>query len=113
MMLFEFSLNLDEELTRPLGVYHVIVPSSVVAELTELAARGDGVKSRKAKAALQLSKQFDVVDVNGDSADTTLVTLAAKMHGIVVTNDRELKKRLQRHALQVIYLRSKHQLVLE
>ncbi len=42
MMCFEFSIDLEKELTRLLGSYHIVVPSSIVKELESLSKKGAG-----------------------------------------------------------------------
>ena len=48
MMCFEFSIDLEKELTRLLGRYCIVVPSSIVREL-EFLAKTTGKKRGKAK----------------------------------------------------------------
>ena len=49
-------------------------------------------------------------DKKGDDA---IIYFAEKYSGIVVTNDRELRKRLKDISIKVIYLRNKQHLVLD
>ena len=51
MMLFEFSIDLEDELTRLLGGYHVILPRPIVDELRFLSEHRKGKKRQNAKAA--------------------------------------------------------------
>ena len=44
MMLFEFSIDLEKELTRLLGAYKIIVPFSVITELKFLIDKSKGKK---------------------------------------------------------------------
>ena len=50
MMLFEFQINLEEELTRLIGKYRIIVPQPIYDELVFLSENGKGSKKIKAKA---------------------------------------------------------------
>jgi rRNA-processing protein FCF1 len=112
LMLFEYSINLEDELTQLLGKFKIILPSPIVDELKILSESGDGKKRQKAKAALRLIKRYDIVDVEG-SGDDSIIILANKINGIVVTNDRELRKRIKDLSLGVIFLRGKKKLALE
>ena len=103
MMLFEFSIDLEGELTRLLGRYHVVVPSPVHTELTVLSLRGDGKKYRMAKASLKLIERYELVKVDEKMADDALFYLAKETNGIVVTNDKELRGRLKEISLSVIF----------
>jgi len=113
-MPFEFSINLESELSRLLGKYHVIIPKQIFEEIKLLSEKGKGKKKLIAKPALELIKGYEQIDTqvakNGDDA---VLYLAKIFSGIVVTNDRELRKRVKKESLHTIYLRSKKHLVME
>ncbi|MFO7677446.1 MAG: hypothetical protein R6V50_03570 [Thermoplasmatota archaeon] len=110
---FEFSIDLEGELRRLLGSYTVMIPSSVIKELEVLSNKGDGVKSRNAKASLLFIKKYDVIDVEEKNTDDSLIFLSKKIDAIVVTNDNMLRKRLKDKRQRVIFLRSKKQLEID
>ena len=112
MMLFEFSIDLEDELTRLLGKFRIIVPSPIVEELKLLSEKGKGKKKLIAKPSLELIKKYEIVNAEGNGDDAVLM-LAKKLNGIVITNDRELRKRVKESSLQTIYLRGKSRLVLD
>jgi len=112
LMLFEFSLNLDSELTRLLGVYDVVIPLPIIDELKTLSQRGDGRKSRMAHAALQLAQTFAHIAIAG-KGDDALMAYAQTHACIIITNDKALRKRLKEIPRQVIFLRNKKTLVIE
>jgi len=111
LMFFEFSLDWKKELDRLLDGYHLVVPTAVVQELQILAARDSGQK--KAAAALKLIAQYDTIDQEADTVDEALLKIAEKTHGIVVTNDTDLRKRLKNRGFPAIFLRGKKKLVLD
>lgn len=113
LMLFEFSIDLEKELTRLLGNYHIVIPTPIVRELEFLSENGKGEKKTKAKASLKLIKKYDTINVDEKGGDDSILDLAKKINGIVVTNDRELRNRLKKLSLSVIFLRSKKKLVME
>ena len=114
MMLFEFSIDLEKELTRILGNYHIVVPQGIINELEFLIKNGSGKRQRIAKPALKLAKNYDVVKNNEDEmGDDSILTLARKTGGMVLTNDKELKKKLKEIPVHVIFLRSKKKLDIE
>ena len=113
LMLFEFSIKLDDELTMLVGKNRMILPKQVVKELKLLSTRGDGRKASFAKASLNMLKNFDVEDIEAEDADSSVLNLAKKYDGIIVTNDRELRKRAKEEKLSVVYLRGMGKLVLE
>jgi len=110
LMLFEYSINLDSELTRLLGKYHIIIPRQIIEELKILQEKGKGKKKQNAKPALKLIKNYKAVSIEAKNADDAIVNLAQKTNGIVVTNDQELRDRIKKFSLKIIYLRGKNKL---
>jgi len=113
MMCFEFSIDLERELTRLLGSYNIIVPSSIIRELEFLSRNGKGNKKMKAKASLKLVENYETVIVDEKNADDSLVELAKRTNCVVVTNDKELRKRLKDASVSVVFLRAKKKLMME
>lgn len=114
MMLFEFPIDIENELTRLLGRHHIIVPKPVLDELEFLSEHGKGKKKFIAKPALNLLKRYEVVEIDEDvKGDKAVFYLAQKLQGIVLTNDKDLREKLRDASLNTIYLRGKKQLVLE
>jgi rRNA-processing protein FCF1 len=111
-MLFEFSINLEDELTRLLGKYHIIVPNPILEELKFLSEHGRGKKKTNAKASLKLMEKYEMMDAEGTGDDSVLF-LAKKLNGIVVTNDRELRNKAKQSSLHTIFLRSKSMLQID
>ncbi|RLF28204.1 MAG: twitching motility protein PilT [Thermoplasmata archaeon] len=115
MMLFEFSIDLENELTRLLGTYHIVIPHLVTRELEILSKHGQGKKRLKAKAALKLIEKYEIVEIDEEKEDVdrAVLRLAKKLQAKVATNDKQLRKELKKASLQVIFLRGKKKLVLE
>lgn len=112
MMLFEFSINLEDELLGLLGSFKIIIPKPIFNELKFLSEKGKGKQRLIAKPALELIKRYEVVEAEG-RGDQSVLDLAKKLNCIVVTNDRKLRNRLKESSLHTIYLRGKGRLVLE
>ncbi len=114
MMLFEFSIDLENELVRLLGSYDVVVPKTVLKELELLSKKeSDGKKKMKAKASIKLIEKYKIFDVKSENADDSIIELAKETNGVVVTNDTELRKRLKELSVPTIFLRAKKKLVME
>ena len=114
MMLFEFSIDLESELDRILGSYKFIIPSTVSDELRLLSEQGKGRQKRIAKSAISLSKKYETVQFEtNESVDDSILLLAKKTEGIVITNDKELRKRLKNNGIKAIYLRAKKKLEMD
>lgn len=107
MMPFQFRINLEAEVRRLVGEADLVVPGPIVGEL-----RAQSRESREAKSALRLAQSFRVEETRG-SGDDSLIELARRDGGIVVTNDAALLRRLRTLHIPRIYLRSRTHLVLE
>lgn len=105
LMVFQFRINIESELSRLLGKYEIVIPTTVKNELKTL-------KDKHAKSALSFSERYRAISANGNT-DDSILELAEKEKGIVVTNDRILKKRLRAKNIPVVFLRAKTHLVIE
>ena len=112
MMLFEHSIDLEDELTRLLGKVKILVPRPIFDELIYLSEYGKGRKKRLAKPALEIIKNYDILESEGKGDDSVLF-LAKKLQAVVVTNDKELRNRIKEESLVIVYLRGKKRLVLD
>jgi rRNA-processing protein FCF1 len=116
IMLFEFSINFEEQLTRLFGKYKIIVPRAVVKELKTLKQKGKGSKKYNAKASLDLINKTDMkiieTETKGD-VDDIVYNLAKETKYPVLTNDKELRKRLKNIPVNVVFLRSKNYFAIE
>ena len=113
MMLFEFSIDLEKELTRLIGSYHIVVPSPILKELKFLSENGKGKKKQIAKPALKLAQNFEVIEENSETGDESVINLAKSYNGIVFSNDKEVRKKAKKEKLRTICLRSKNYLMLD
>jgi rRNA-processing protein FCF1 len=103
-------IDLENELTRLVGKCEITVPSIVVDEINNLAHR-EGKIRNDARVAQTLIKRFRIVKISG-AGDQGIADYARKIRGIVVTNDKELKKELKDTEIPVIYLRGNNHLEL-
>jgi rRNA-processing protein FCF1 len=114
LMCFEFSIDLENEIFSLIGNSHIIVPEPIYEELKILSTKGKGNKRIKAKGAIGLIKKYDIVSLDYDlSGDTAIFKYAKDLNAFVVTNDKELRKKLKNESISVIYLRGKQKLVLD
>lgn len=110
---FEFSIDWEKELCRLLDGYRIVVPAEVIKELELLSKQTASARKRKAAAALKLVERYQTVETLAENADDAVIEAAKKTHGVVVTNDTELRKRLNLDSIPVIFLRGKKKLALD
>ncbi|HIH00415.1 MAG TPA: hypothetical protein HA258_07505 [Thermoplasmata archaeon] len=110
---FEFSVDWEKELFRLLDGYKIVIPSMVLHELTVLSQQTASQRKQKAAASLKFAKRYDTIETLAGNADDAVIEAAKKMNGVVVTNDTELRKRLNLDSIPVIFLRGKKRFALE
>ena len=105
LMPFEIKMNLDLALRDLLGEVRIVVPEPLVGELNHM-------DHRYAKAAIALARKYEIIptEYTGDNA---VVEMAAKTGGYVLTNDKELRRRLRKEGVPIIMLRSGTHLVID
>lgn len=104
---FKLKFNIDSELTRLLGSYRIIVPEPIIGELEKLA-----VTNMNARAALKLARSREIRPARA-AGDDSVLELAKKIGGFVMTNDRELIRRARQKKLRVIRVRENGKLAPE
>ncbi len=113
LMLFEQSINLDNELKRLVVKYQIIVPKQVVDELKILSENSRGKKKINAKTALKLIKEFNILYEEYEDADNAVIITAKKYNGIILSNDKEIRKKAKKEKINTIYLKGKNHLIIE
>jgi rRNA-processing protein FCF1 len=112
--IFEFSIDLEDELTRLLGSFIIKIPEAIVHEIEAIASKGKGKQKILAKPALSFIKKYPMLSHSCfDNADDALVHLASELDAVIVTNDKDLRERLKEKKVAIVFLRGKQQLVLE
>lgn len=114
-MLFEFSIDLEDEIINLIGKSSIVVPKPIFDEIKLIINKGKYNKKKIAKNSLKIiEEKFKIVDLNINSrGDDALIDYAKKLSGIVLTNDKDLKKRLRNEKISVIFLRGKNRLNIE
>jgi len=110
---FEFSVGWEKELSRLLDGYCIVIPTEIIKELELLSKQTASERKRKATAALKLVRRYQTIETRAKNADDAVIEAAKKTQGVVVTNDMELRKRLNDDSIPVIFLRGKKKLALE
>ncbi|MDR0334900.1 MAG: twitching motility protein PilT [Methanomassiliicoccaceae archaeon] len=105
LMPFEMHINIDLALASLLGDVRIVVPGPMVGELKNL-------DSKHARAALMLARKYEIFQTDA-SGDDAVLEAALRLDAYVLTNDKELKRRLRSLRIPIVYLRSNHHLVVE
>lgn len=106
LMPFEVKINLDLAVLSVLGSARMVVPAPLLGELKRMN------HNKFSKVALALANKYEIVDAVS-RGDDSVIEVALRMDGYVLTNDRELRGRLRKLKVPVMYLRSGTHLVLE
>ena len=104
---FRTGIALDAEVERLVPGAEIAVPSSVLAELDRLAARG----VRHAAAARELAARRRRVEAEG-RGDRAVVAAATALGAAVLTADRELARALLARGVDVLVPRDRARLSL-
>ncbi|MEM3675937.1 MAG: hypothetical protein QXV22_02650 [Thermoplasmataceae archaeon] len=84
----------------------VVVPSSVINELESLSSR-----IPEARGALRLCQNFELLPVKS-SGDDGIIEAAANTQGIVLTNDRQLVRKLRSLGIRTFSISKNKRVVL-
>lgn len=105
IMQVEYRINFEYELMGLLGSFEILIPVTVLNELKS-------IKDKHSKAALKIAQKYRTIE-SVKRGDEAIISLAVKLHAIVITNDRELRKRLIEKGLSVVYVRQRSYLAME
>ena len=108
MIPVQFGVDIFEELKR-LGFNEFFVPEVVITEMERLIKRGKGSDRTAAKVARLMVDRCELIAGKG-RADDVILRLAKDMGAAVLTNDIELKRRLEEAGVQTVSLRQKNRL---
>ena len=110
----QFQLDIFEEMANLLNrSFDPLLLSSTKKELKRLAEEGSPKTRQQASLGLKLAERCRVVNVERspkETHDDVIVRLAAKWKCPVATNDQELRKRLRKLGVPVIFLRQRRRL---
>ena len=105
LMPFEIRINIDLAIEKLIGEARLVVPGPLIGELKHL-------KHKFANAALDLARKYEIIQTV-TTGDDAVIEAATKTNGYVLTNDKELRQRLRKMKIPMIYLRSGTHLVTE
>ena len=113
---FKFKIDIFEELLNLLNQrFKPILLSSTQKELLGIIESSPKLK-KQGNLALNFAKKCDFVVVEKRSTETfddVILRIALEKKIPVATNDKELRKRLRKNGIPVIFLRQKHLLDIE
>ncbi len=103
LMPFQFNIHIDQELRRLFGDIPVVVPSSVLGELANATGQEREGRSSRSPGSTRSWRP-------GFGGDDAVIDVAERFSGAVVTNDRELIRRLRARGIRVVRMRGQHHL---
>lgn len=108
-----YGVDIFAELDRLLeGDYELIAPRAVLNELEKLSKFGTPEERTAARIGLSLSSKLKVLDSEGRT-DDVILRLAKEHKSAVGTIDFELRKKLRKEGITVIFLREKSHLAVD
>ena len=112
----QFNLDIFEELANLLNQrFEPILLSSIQKELQGLAESNSPKTQKQAVLALRLAEKCRFIPVKKglrETYDDVIVRVATEWKSPVATNDNELKRKLRKNGVSVIFLRQKHRLAM-
>lgn len=108
MIPIQFGVDIFEELNR-LGFNEFCVPEAVIFEIERLMKREKGSDRTAAKVARSMMDRCERI-VGTGPADEVILRLAKNRGAAVLTNDKELKRKLADNGIQTVSLRQKNKL---
>jgi len=113
----QFKVDIFEELMNLLNQrFEPVLLSSTHQELRTMAEKGSLSRRKQASLALELTKKCLLVNVEKsveETNDDVILRIATEWKSPVATNDRELRRKLKKLGIPVIFLRGKSHLELE
>jgi|SRR3989338_5819077 len=113
---YQFRMDIFTQIDRIMHFpYKIFVLDKSVEELKKIVEEQKGKNKDAAKIALKLIaiKNISIVKTKGSKrTDDVIVELSSENSYIVATQDKDLKRRLINHRIEVIVLRQKKILVL-
>lgn len=112
----EEGVDIFSELERLLGLPRCLVPKPVLEELKRLQDAASPSEARRINLALRMAERCEILNVEleeGEEVDDLLLRVARRLKCPVATKDGELRRRLRREGIPVIYLRQRAYLEME
>ena len=102
-----FKVDFFDEIKKELGKTNFYITTHVINELKNIRSQTKQ-REKEVKIALKLLKKNNVktLNIKAENADNSL-KIAAEKGFIIVSNDKELQKRIKRKQGKVIYLSKK------
>ena len=112
----QLQIDIFEGVSELLGrKIEFVIPSPVYDELKSLSKRGEKMRM-EASLALKLAEKCKIIDVKlreNENVDDLIVRLAIEWNCPVATNDRELKRKLRKRGIPIIFVREMKRIQLE
>jgi rRNA-processing protein FCF1 len=109
MIPIRFGVDVYSELERLLeGKFQPVVPTAVIDEINRLSMEAKPGLARELNFALEMAKKMELIadpKISNESVDDYILRIAKDGRYLVATTDSNLRRRLRREGVTVIYLR--------
>jgi len=113
---FQLKIDVFKELDRLLGKAEPIILTTTLEEIETLVRKRSPKMGKQASAALELTKKCETIEVekkSDESYDDVVLRTAKELNCPVATNDANLRKKLRKAEVTVVYVRQKSHLEIE
>ncbi len=117
MIPIRFGVDVSSELERLLeGKFQPVVPTAVIEEIQRLSKDAKPGLARELQFALEMAKKLEQIAeprISDESVDDYILRIAKDCRYLVATTDSDLRRRLRREGVTVVYLRQGNHLDLD
>lgn len=86
-----------------LSEFKLVLPKTVIEELKNLEKKLDGEEKIAVRIALKIAEKAEIVDSR--SGDQGILEIARATGSLLVTNDKELRKKAEKHGIRTGYVK--------
>lgn len=114
---FRFRVDIFEELNRIIGGnVRCVVTTPILDELERIRSDAKPSFKKEIEFALGLVNRCELISDSldtGETVDDSIVRVASEMRCMVATNDADLRRRLRKDGIPVIFLRQRNHLEID
>ena len=117
MIPIRFGVDVNAELERIINIsFKLATTTAIIDELRWLKTQVKPSEEKEIIFALALTERLTILNEKlelGEEVDDQLIRLAARGNHIIATTDTELRRRLRKRSIPVVYLRQRRHLAID